>query len=126
VKKAKIRSQKEKEINQEIIDKYRGHNVTYGTEIQLMHQDSTMFLTGMSECSKTEQIGYAVAISLIHSSRMNFKFLPKFKSRVEGDLIQYTDIVKLQSAKNNHFLSISPSNYLDSEELFMIDKNPFM
>lgn len=44
------------------MDDYQGKYVTYGTVIQLMHEDSGAFLCAKNECSKTEQIGYRIEI----------------------------------------------------------------
>ena len=113
-------------MNSELIETSKGEFVTYGSEIQLMHKDSKGFVCAMSECSKTEQIGYRVGIETDFRTNMEFTFIPKYKTRKRGDLIQYTDKIKLRNIENGHELSISPSNFYGPENHFMVDDNPYM
>lgn len=100
--------------------------VTYGSDIQLMHRDSGMYLCAKNECSQTEQIGYKLHITDIFSSRMIFSFEPKFKSRKTGDLIQYTDFLRIKNVKTDNFLCISPTNSRSPRDLVMNNQNPFI
>lgn len=121
-----MRAKKEKKKNMERILNYRGKSVTYGTEVQLMHKDSGSFICSRRECSKTEQIGYKIGVSDEFNSRMVFVFESKFKTRKEGDLIQYSDNIKLKNSKNGAYLSISLSNFSGPESHFQEENNPYM
>jgi hypothetical protein len=126
VKKAYQRALKEDEINLSLIVKSRGEFVKYGDIIQLRHKDSGGFLIAKNECSKTEQIGYGLEISNKSSSRMNFCFLPRFKSRSIGDIIQYTDNLRLVNIENKNNLAISLENYISPKDLYHYEENPYM
>lgn len=91
-----------------------------------MHRDSGSYICAKTECSKTEQIGYKIGISTEFNSRMVFTFEPKYKTRHEGDLIQYTDMVRLKNTKNEGYLAISLSNYEGPEEHYQEETNPYM
>lgn len=126
MRKARKRALTEKKKNMETVKQFKGKNVTYGAEVQLMHKDSGSFLLARSECSKTEQIGYKIGISSEFNSRMIFVFQSKYKTRQEGDLIQYTDLIRLKNMKNNAYLSISLSNFESPEEHYQEETNPYM
>jgi len=123
--KAKERSVLEKRDNQAIIKESEGRQVLYETEVQLMHADSEGFLVGKNECSKTEQIGNSLEISYEYSNRMYFRFVPKYKTRSKGDLIQYTDIIYIMNATKGNSVSVSHSNYIRSEKYISNETNPF-
>lgn len=105
---------------------YEGKFVTYGAEVQLMHNDSAGFLCAKNECSKTEQIGYRIEIETDYSHQMFFTFEPKYKSRSKGDKIQYYDMLHIRSPNNEHNLAISPSNYISPDNLFFKEDNPYI
>ena len=55
--------------------------VTYGSELQLMHVDSQMFIRGRGLASAAEKSGFAFILSNNFSKSMVFKIHPKYKLR---------------------------------------------
>jgi hypothetical protein len=100
--------------------------VTYGTEVQLMHYNSMSFLRGMNDCSLSDNIGYNCGLSTWFSNGMVFKILPKFKSRQDGDVIQYRDFVILKNIKQDSYLSVSKEPAYFTDSLAKTSDNPFL
>lgn len=57
---------------------------------------------------------------------MNFTFIPRFKSRSLGDIIQYTDNLRLVNMENKNNLAISLENYISPKELYHYEENPYI
>jgi len=64
-----------------------GQQVSYGSDIQLMHFQSKSFLNGRIICSEYDKSAYKFELSKVYGEGMIFKILPKFKLRQEGEKI---------------------------------------
>lgn len=125
LKKLGERVQKEKKLNENLINECKEKVITYGTEVQLMHFDSKHFIKSRSDCANTEKIGYNCDLSLWYSGGMVFKIQPKFKSRQEGDIIQLNDHVILQNVKHEAYLDIAVELDAKDDSVYGKSVNPF-
>ena len=92
----------------------QGLQVTYGTEIQLMHFKSQGFLNGMVECSQFDKSAYLLQLSQNFNYGMIFKILPRFSIKQEGEKIQMTDQIFLYNVKLDCFV-----NYYKDEIIYV-------
>jgi len=60
-----------------------------------MHQDSQTFIKAKNDCAQTNKIGYDCELSDWFSNSMTFRIQPKYKSRQDGEKVQYRDNVLL-------------------------------
>ena len=93
-----------------------GVDVTYGSEIQLMHVDSKMFLSGMIKVSESLGSAYKVELSDDLSMNMVFQFLPKYKLRQMGEIIFFSDLFLIYNVKIGCYLNFCP----DEQVLILI------
>ena len=116
INKMKQRMAKEKEINDQLLPTLRGNEVTYGTEIQLMHYNSQSFLNGKIQCSEFDQSAYCLELSNNFSSGMIFKILPRFQIKQEGEKIQLNDQIYLHNVKLDCFVNfcVNRSVFIDA------------
>lgn len=91
-----------------------------------MHFNSLSFLKSMSDCSLSDNFGYNCSLSTWFSNGMVFKILPKFKSRQDGDVIQYRDFVILKNMKHDAYLSVSREPAYFTNSLSGSSANPFL
>ena len=101
------RIQKEKEQNIIIQKDYERKTVTYGSEVFLMHYDSESFINAKNDSTQTSKIGYDCFLSDWYAKAMTFKIEPKYKSRQDGEVIQYGDNVIFQNVKFKTYLSFT-------------------
>lgn len=105
----------EKAKNEKLIEDTINTPVTFGSEIQLMHADSKSYICGSRICTQNIKVGYECKLSQWFSKMMIFKILPKLKSRNEGEMIQYKDLVLFENTENSSYLSFcfsKPVKYL--------------
>jgi hypothetical protein len=95
----------EKARNEKLMEETIGTPVTFGSEIQLMHADSKAFICGSQSCVQNIKVGYECKLSQWYSKMMGFRILPKLKSRNEGELIQFKDLLMFENIENSSFLS---------------------
>lgn len=117
----------EKTRNEQLIEDYMDTPVTFGAEIQLMHSDSKSFLCGSQTCAQYIKIGYECKLSQWYSKFMVFKILPKLKSRNQGEMIQYKDLLIFENVENCSYLGFcfgDSVKYLQSNPTFYCN-NPF-
>ena len=126
VQSAKERAKKEVLHNRQLIKESFGKEIYYGLEIQLMHQDSETFLNVKDECSETEKIGYKLELCRHFQPRMIFQLIPRFKSRLLGEKIQYGDLVHLQHVISKQKLCISDTQFEMPFDLSKEDDNPLL
>lgn len=124
----KMRIKKENDHNKEILDQLEGTLITYGSEVMIQHENSGYYVTSKMECSNSDKIGYKCELSNIFSSKMVFSISPKYRSRIKGDTIQYSDFLYLKNQKNSHFINVSMDN---SQGVFkdltvITDENPLI
>ena len=115
----KKRMVEERDSNNKLLLSHLGMDVTYGTEIQFYHVDSQMFLTGRVLCSESDKSAYKFELSSSFGTGMIFKFMPRYKLRQEGEVIQYKDQLLIYNIKLNCFANFSAGEPLeiDREEL---------
>lgn len=101
------RIQKEKEQNILIQEDHENKHITYGSEVFLMHHDSESYINAKNDSAQTNKIGYDCYLSDWYSRAMIFKIQPKYKSRQDGEVIQYGDNVIFQNVKYNTYLSFT-------------------
>lgn len=117
----------EKTRNDRLITDYIDTPVTFGTEIQLMHNESKSFLCGSQTCAQYIKIGYECRLSQWYSKFMVFKIIPKLKSRNQGEMIQYKDLLIFENVENSSYLGFcfgDSISYLKSNPSFH-SNNPF-
>ena len=100
--------------------------VLYGSEVCLLHHDSGTFVKANNDSAQTNRIGYDCQLSDWYSQAMIFKVLPRYKSRQDGEIIQYNDNLIFQNIKYNTFLSFATNMPLphDRDYEFM-QRNPY-
>jgi hypothetical protein len=117
---------KESEMNQSIIREAEGQEVLYGSEVCLMHYDSRSFIKANNDCAQTNKIGYDCQLSNWYAISMIFKILPRYKSRQDGEIIQYNDNLIFQNIKYNTYLSFTSDIKLPHDREYEKEEaNPF-
>lgn len=97
----------ERDQNELIIEAHRGKFIRYENHFQMMSSSSKQYISVKKVCTNTNAIGYLVEMSRIYSQDMVLKILPRYKSFQQGDLIQYSDEVKIQSLSTEFYLSVN-------------------
>lgn len=116
------RCEEEKLANLATFKTFSGQTVTFGSEIQLMHKDSGLFLTGKAVTADTDKSAYRLELSSTYSSGMVFKVISKFKIRQEGETIQYNDQVLLLNTKLECYLNFNEDIRINLDN--HVKKNP--
>ena len=117
---------REAEMNQMIIKESEGKEVLYGSEVCLMHFDSKSFIKGNNDCAQTNKVGYDCQLSNWFSDSMVFKIQPRYKSRQEGELIQYGDNLIFFNVKYTTYLSFTNEIVLPHDKFYEnSDNNPY-
>jgi hypothetical protein len=117
---------REAEVNQTIINESHGKDVLYGSEVCLMHFDSKSFIKGNNDCAQTNKVGYDCQLSKWFSDSMVFKIQPRYKSRQEGELIQYGDNLIFFNVKYTTYLSFTTEIMLPHDKAYEAsDNNPY-
>lgn len=112
------RISREKELNELMIKEREGKDVLYGDEVYLMHFDSKSFIQGKNDCAETNKVGYDCKLSTWYSMSMVFKVLPRYKSRQEGEIIQYRDNLVFYNTKYNTYLSFASDLELPHDKAY--------
>ena len=113
LRKARIRCEEEQRANMNSLKAFCGRKINFGDEIQFMHRDSGLFLSGRTNVAEDDKTAYRFELTSNFSSRMVFKILPKFKIRQEGEFIPYHDQVFIQSLKTESFVSFTNQKPID-------------
>lgn len=91
-----------------------------------MHFDSKSFIQGNNDCAQTNKVGYDCQLSTWYSISMVFKVLPRYKSRQEGEIIQYSDNLIFYNMKYNTYLSFTSELELAHDKAYeMGNPRPF-
>lgn len=116
------RCEEEKKANLATFNSFLGQKVSFGTEIQFMHKDSGLFLTGRATTASFDKSAYRLELSANYNSGMMFQINSKFKSRQDGEPIQYNDQVLLKNMKLDCYVNFNEevTINLDTE----VQKNP--
>jgi hypothetical protein len=118
----------EKKSNELKVKEYENQPVKLGANVQLMHNDSGCYISARKDCSNTGRIGYNCELSKWYGPEMVFRIMPKYKSRSEGDKIQYKDSVYIESTFMNTYLSFNTDKQVESPQSFekSFYTNPFL
>ena len=90
-----------------MLERRKGEFVTYGSEIQLYHEDSHMYLCGKKTCADIEKTCNKVELVEKLSAAIYFKILPRYKYRQEGEKIKYGDQIIFLNTKLNLYLHVA-------------------
>lgn len=113
-------------MNQTIIKENEGKDVLYGSEVCLMHFDSKSFIKGNNDCAQTNTVGYDCQLSKWFSDSMVFKIQPRYKSRQEGELIQYGDNLIFFNVKYTTYLCFTNEIVLPHDKYYEnSETNPY-
>lgn len=107
----------EKNFNKRTFEIHLGSNLSYGADIQLMHFDSKMFLSGKIITSEAEKSSFKFELSESYSSGMVFSFEPFYKMRQIGENIQFNDEILIFNKKLKCYLNFSP------DKPFLMDRD---
>lgn len=91
-----------------------------------MHADSRSFISQSNKNSESNTISSSAKLSEWPSRQLNFKLLPKYRSRLLKDEILIDDEVSIQSSSEKHYLDFAPDlpHYLNDGEM-KTDENRF-
>ena len=113
-------------MNELLIKEAEGLDVLYGSEVCLMHVDSKSFVKANNDCAETNKLGYDCQLSNWYSMSMMFKILPRYKSRQDGEIIQYNDNILFQNIKFSTYLSFTTDLKLFHDKDYETSEtNPF-
>ena len=107
------RAEAERKANHALIESQIGMTVQYGSEIQLMHADSKLFITGKLDTSESDMSAYRFELSDKYDSKMVFKILPKYKVYNDGSPVQVEDEVHLYNVKLDCYVNFAPGSPID-------------
>ncbi|XP_070173522.1 inositol 1,4,5-trisphosphate-gated calcium channel ITPR3-like [Littorina saxatilis] len=103
---AKIAADTEQEDNDWEQKRNQGKRVLYGTVVQLRHLFTRKYLhVSTKKTSQTESNNMAVELQLENAKNAQFRIMPRYKVKAEGDVVQVDDQIVLESVK-------SPGQYL--------------
>ncbi|KAK3094787.1 hypothetical protein FSP39_006217 [Pinctada imbricata] len=106
VAKAKISAESENDDNELEQKRQQGKKVLYGQVIQLRHLFTNKYIhVSTTKTSSTESNNMAVELLPENAKHAQFKIMPRYKVKAEGDVVQVDDQVVLESVK-------SPGSYL--------------
>ncbi|CAD5113406.1 DgyrCDS2578 [Dimorphilus gyrociliatus] len=102
-----------------------GRKVLYGQTIQLRHLFTQKFIHSSTETTATTKSGsMKVFLSEYNAKNAQFKIMPRYKVKAEGDIVQVEDQIVFESVKTpGQYLHVSKSKlpsrsvYKDSLEL---------
>nr|XP_022345635.1 inositol 1,4,5-trisphosphate receptor type 3-like isoform X6 [Crassostrea virginica] len=106
VSKAKLAAAAENDDNFLEQKRQQGKKVLYGQIIQLRHLFTNKYIhVSTTKTSTTETNNMAVELLLDNAKHAQFRIMPRYKVKAEGDVVQVDDQVVLESVK-------SPGSYL--------------
>ncbi|KAK7486477.1 hypothetical protein BaRGS_00022278, partial [Batillaria attramentaria] len=125
VAQAKIAADAEKEDNELEQKRNQGKKVLYGHTVQLRHLFTSKYIhVSTTKTSRTESNNMAVELQAENAKHAQFRIMPRYKVKAEGDVVQVDDQIVLESAKSpGQFLHVSrvllgqQSVYSQSHEL---------
>ena len=112
------RCRQEEAYNSRVKKNKFGEFVLYGGEIELIHKASGRVVTIMSKSTVETNKAGSVVLELKEKGKpdkCNFKILPRYKYRSEGDKIIYGDFFVLFNEPTKNFFYISP-NIINKDE----------
>ena len=88
------------------MERRKGENVTYGSEIQLFHVDSASFICVKKTSADLERTCNKVELVDRPSKGIYFKIMPRYKYRQEGEKIKYGDQIIFYNTKVQLYLHV--------------------
>ncbi|KAL8600024.1 hypothetical protein ACOMHN_057793 [Nucella lapillus] len=112
VAQAKIAAVAEKEDNDLEQRRNRGKKVLYGHTVQLQHLFTNKYVhVSTTKTSRTESNNMAVELQGENAKHAQFRIMPRYKVKAEGDVVQVNDQIVLESVKSNgQFLHVSQTH----------------
>ncbi|CAH1800283.1 unnamed protein product [Owenia fusiformis] len=110
---AKLAADAENEDNKSEQGRQLGKKLLYGQVIQLRHVFSGKFIhVSTTQTSKTESSNMQVELNPHNLKQAQFRVMPRYKVKAEGDIVQVADQVVLESVKSpGQFLHVSKSQF---------------
>lgn len=111
VSKAKLAAVAENEDNILEQKRQQGKKVLYGQIIQLRHLFTNKYIhVSTTKTSNTETNNMAVELLAENAKHAQFRIMPRYKVKAEGDVVQVDDQVVLESVKSSgSYLHVSKS-----------------
>uniref|UniRef100_K1QLV5 Inositol 1,4,5-trisphosphate receptor n=1 Tax=Magallana gigas TaxID=29159 RepID=K1QLV5_MAGGI len=111
VSKAKLAAVAENEDNVLEQKRQQGKKVLYGQVIQLRHLFTNKYIhVSTTKTSNTETNNMAVELLAENAKHAQFRIMPRYKVKAEGDVVQVDDQVVLESVKSSgSYLHVSKS-----------------
>ena len=116
-------------------EKQRGSVVCYGDcklsfnlkDITLMHYDSKEYLSCTNKTSESIITSFHSQLSHWASKEIQFRILPKFRSKNVGDVVNFDDEILLESTTKGYFLDYAPDldHFLNDPDFKLYNDNPF-
>ncbi|XP_064638655.1 inositol 1,4,5-trisphosphate receptor type 3-like isoform X2 [Lineus longissimus] len=109
VSETKIAADAENDDNRSEQTRQNGKKLLYGQIIQLCHVFTGKFIQiSTTQTSKTETSNMEIVLSPHDSKNAQFKIMPRYKVKAEGDVVQVDDQIVLESLKSpGQFLHVS-------------------
>ncbi|XP_070537450.1 LOW QUALITY PROTEIN: inositol 1,4,5-trisphosphate-gated calcium channel ITPR3-like [Ptychodera flava] len=111
----KIASDAEQNDNEQEQRRQHGKPVKYGQVIQLKHQFTGKYIhVSTTNTSATEYSNMLVEVLEFNAKNAQFKIMPRYKVKSEGDTVQVDDQIVLESFKSpGQYLHVSKAKFND-------------
>ncbi|XP_076454279.1 inositol 1,4,5-trisphosphate-gated calcium channel ITPR3-like isoform X3 [Babylonia areolata] len=119
VAQAKIAADAEQEDNDLEQKRNQGKKVLYGHTVQLRHLFTRRYIhVSTTKTSRTESNNMAVELQAGNAKHAQFRIMPRYKVKAEGDVVQVDDQIVLESVKSpGQFLHVS-QQHLGSQSVY--------
>ena len=114
----------EQELNRRTVEQRSGTQVAYGQEVQFKHMASDMLLKAKRQTADGDRSCYLLELTETGSTGVQFKLIPRYKYRLEGDSVMYRDFLYLVNVKLGLYVHISDTVIEKAEELPCWTANP--
>jgi len=111
------KKESERELNRRTVGQRSGTRVAYGQEVQFKHVPSEMLLKGKRETAEGDRSCYLLELTETGSSGVQFKLLPRYKYRQEGDSVMYSDFLLIVNVKLGLYVHVSDTLMQGAHEL---------
>ncbi|XP_059139568.1 inositol 1,4,5-trisphosphate receptor type 1-like isoform X3 [Physella acuta] len=116
---AKLAAEAEKKDNLAEQTRQHGKRVRYGEIVQLKHIFTGKFVhMSTTHTSKKDKNNMKVSLIEFNAKNAQFRILPRYKVKSEGEVVQLYDQIVFESVK-------SPGHYFHASESFQIDHYTF-
>ncbi|XP_033730119.1 LOW QUALITY PROTEIN: inositol 1,4,5-trisphosphate receptor type 2-like [Pecten maximus] len=109
VAQSKLAAVAETEDNETEQKRQQGRKVLYGQIVQLRHVFSSKYIhVSTTKTSETESSNMAVELLSVNAKHAQFRIMPRYKVKAEGDTVQVEDQIMFESVKSaGSFLHVS-------------------